>query len=383
LVSVVTLIEGDVLPLCTAGAAVPPGILHPAVIVSLNGASNGITELADAGSDTPRLIVPLRAGHTCPMALVIGPARNKGALYTAADHLLVTEAVAHVSSLLMSRLLAARIGASVSRARRRQAEAECARRVQQHLLPGLGATVEGIDYDGESRAAGDLGGDFFDFIPKPGGRLVLSVGDVSGTGIPAAILMTGIQATLRTLTTHGDGSLADIVGELNRMVWGVWPDNFCATLFYASIDTESRQITYVNAGHEPAILVSPRAGRIVRLDTGGTVLGLSTRSPYRQGRVRVEPGDCLVAFTDGITEATDGDGREFLESGVLKVLREHPDARASDIVHLLLGAVDQHAAESHGANDRTAAVMRFTGTSEVWQDSGTHHEAATAYAIAV
>lgn len=237
-------------------------------------------------------------------------------------------------------------------------ELEAAREVQSCLFPGRMHVVEGLDYYGECRPASDLGGDFFDFVPLPERGLLLSIGDVSGHGIGAAIIMSGLQALLRSLSAGGNGQLPRVVQGLNRSVCDVSPANVYATLFYAWIDPARRLLKYVSAGHEPALLFRP-GGRTRRLESTGTVLGLTARSAFREAAVALEAGDVLVAFTDGVTEAADSHGHEFREEGVVRVLERYPKAGAAELSGRILDSVANFRTPSSAADDRTVVVVRL------------------------
>jgi hypothetical protein len=289
-------------------------------------------EQAPAGTTVdywaPRIVVPIRIRGDIRGVLALGP-KNKAFAYTAADRELMLEAATHISNLLHSERLACRVAANMTSIHQIRKELEMAEDVQNRFFPYHLPHIPNLDYYGECQPAGHVGGDFFDFVRLPSSTLVASVGDVSGRGVPAAIMMAGIQATLRGLAAGRPGKLSCVVQELNRIVCEVSPDNFYVTLFYAQIDPLQRQLNYVNAGHEAALLARKRSGRVHRLESSGTVLGLSSRSPYEQRSMALEPGDVLLAFTDGITEAADIQGRELCEAGVLRVMRNHSDARAS------------------------------------------------------
>lgn len=240
------------------------------------------------------------------------------------------------------------------------ANLDAARGILEHILPGHLPRIRGLDYHGECRAAGAVGRDFFDF-PSPSEQgLGVAVGDLSALGAGSAIMLSGMQALLRGLTSHGCGDISGMVEELNRALHRTSPGDFYATLFYAHVDPVRRELHYVNAGHEPALLIR-QAGRVYQLGSTGTVLGLTSRSAYGRRTVPLEPGDVLVAYTDGVAEAADAEGREFGSHGVLRVVRGHPFAKAADLARGILTAADRFTADSVPADDRTVAVVRFTG----------------------
>jgi len=239
-----------------------------------------------------------------------------------------------------------------------------AREIQSRLLVCRLPHLEGLDYFGDCRPAGEIGGEFFDFLPLPAGGLAVTVGDVSGHGIGSAILMSGLQAFLRGFTVHGCGEITGVVEELNRVVHQASPDNFYATLFYAHFDPLHRQLHYVSAGHEPALLLRKRTGCIHRLESTGTVLGLTDRSRFGRRTMSIEAGDLLVAYTDGITDAKDPDGREWTEAGIRQVLESYSSARASHLVGLIMDEADRFAGHSGPVDDGTVVAVRFTGMLE-------------------
>ncbi|MDR3698200.1 MAG: PP2C family protein-serine/threonine phosphatase [Candidatus Sulfopaludibacter sp.] len=226
-------------------------------------------------------------------------------------------------------------------------ELEVVRDVQARFLPYRLPRIQGLDYCGDSRPAGKVGGDFFDFTQDGRGGLVVSVGEVSGQGIAAAILMSGIQSLLRGLSSALLFDPVKVVRDLNRTVYEVSPDNFFTTLFYARVDAAARQLQYVSAGHEPALLIRADGHTVQRLESTGAVLGLTPRVAYSCRTLAFEPGDMLIAFTDGIPDV-----------GIPDAIRRNPGARASDLVALIMEAADTVEAP---ADDHTVIVVRCEG----------------------
>jgi sigma-B regulation protein RsbU (phosphoserine phosphatase) len=223
-------------------------------------------------------------------------------------------------------------------------ELEVVRDVQARFLPYRLPRIQGLDYCGDSHPAGKVGGDFFDFIQDGPRGLVISVGEVSGQGIAAAILMSGIQSLLHGLSRALPCDLVKVVRDLNRTVYEVSPDNFFTTLFYARVDSGARQLQYVSAGHEPALLIRKDGHGVQRLESTGAVLGLTPRVAYSCRTLAFEPGDMLIAFTDGIPDA-----------GIPETIRRNPGARASDLVALFMEAASSTEAPE---DDYTVIVAR-------------------------
>ncbi len=233
------------------------------------------------------------------------------------------------------------------------------------LFPGRVRSVAAFDYYGESQLAASGDGDFFDFISLPSNALITALGDVSGqNAAAAALLIPGIRTFLRSRMPVTDTEIANVVRDLNRTVCDVSADGLYATLFFADFDPARRLLRYVNAAHEPALLLREGGRTVQHLGSTGTVLGLTTRSVYGVRSLTLEPGDTLVAFTDGVVESADGSGRIFGEAGILHALRLQPDARAREMVAHLLNVVRKYTGSSVQSKDRTACVVRFNDVQE-------------------
>lgn len=238
------------------------------------------------------------------------------------------------------------------------------------------ARVAGIDYYGKCRRAGELHSDFFDFVEFEE-SLLFFVGDVAGCGHSSKMIAGGIGNLLRSRREAG---LKGLVEEINRSVCDLAPNGLYVTLFCGWADPARQQLTYVSAGHEPAILFSQNTGRLRRLESTGTVLGLTTRSLYRQHTVTMEAGDVLAGFTDGITEAAGPKGEEFREEGVVRVLREHRDSEAAELCKATLEAVERFGGPEP-ADDQTVTVVRFEHRA-AWQPLAQEAEEAPELAMA-
>ncbi len=240
---------------------------------------------------------------------------------------------------------------------------EIARDIQLAMLPGGIRTAGDAVVCGVTRPANTVGGDFYDILTLPDGRLVLALGDVAGKGSPAALLMALLLAMLRTLVDEGLES-ARLVARLNVQVARHSPPSRFITLFYGLYDPRDGSLTYVNAGHLPPLL-RRRDGRFERVvgETGsGVALGMFEHATYDSRRVVVEPGDLLVLFSDGITEAENAAGRAFDEAGLEGVVA----ARASDdpetLGRAVLKAVETYTADARLTDDLTALVLKRTGS---------------------
>ena len=354
-------VGGSLVPICTWGAQfdLHACLDHTATMLRKECA---IVQGGEQGW-TPRLVIPIKVAEHVRGALAFGPKRN-GSPYTMADRKLMLDVAALISNLMQSERLACFVAANADRSRRIRLDLTRAHDVQSRFYPSRLPHVQGLDYYGECQLVGDVGGDFFDFVPIGNRALVASVGDISGTGISAAILMSGVQSILRGLTADGHGNISTIVQELNRAIYEISPDIFFPTLFYARIDPVLRRLQYVSAGHETALLVRKDAKRLQRLERTGTVLGLTNHTAYAHRTLTLDPGDVLIAFTDGIAEVVDAKGCHSCEASIIEAVRSHPGAGASEVVGLVVDAVDHFTRELGQADDRTVIAVRYTDTDE-------------------
>jgi len=233
---------------------------------------------------------------------------------------------------------------------------EIARDIQLAMLPCGVKTVGGdVAVCGMTRPANTVGGDFYDILPLPDGRLVLAVGDVAGKGSPAALLMALLVAMLRTLVDEGLESTR-LLERLNVQVARHTPASRFITFSYGIYDPRNGRYEYVNAGHLPP-LIRRRDGRFERLDGNGLALGMFEEAKYESHTVTIDPGDFLVLYSDGVTEAENPSGRAFDESGLEQVITQSAQGDPESIGRAVLGAVDAHADGMRLYDDLTVLVL--------------------------
>jgi serine phosphatase RsbU (regulator of sigma subunit) len=233
---------------------------------------------------------------------------------------------------------------------------EIAREIQQAMLPKGVFSAAGIETIGISRPANTVGGDFYDILPLPDGRVVVTVGDVAGKGSPAALLMALLLAMLRTLVDEGLEPAA-LVTRLNVQVTRHAPGTRFITLLYAVFDPRTGELTYVNAGHMPPMLMRSD-GTSARLTEGGIALGMFDHSTYTTGQVTIQCEDIVAIYSDGITEAEDPSGRPFDEAGLESALVAHRHDSLPAMGAAVVRAVEQYTADTRLADDLTILLLR-------------------------
>jgi len=243
-------------------------------------------------------------------------------------------------------------------------ELEIAREVQQRLFPQNLPLVSGLDYCGSCRPAQSIGGDYYDFLILPNGMFGLAIGDVSGKGISAALLMASLQASLRGQALRGSADLADLMGHVNRLVYEASSADRFATIFYGHYDPKTRNLTYVNAGHNAPLVLSNGSQRldeelhVVRLDSGGPPVGILPHFQYEQASISLRSGDLFLAFSDGISEAMNPAQEQYSEERLIESARSCFGLSASDTLSLLMQTTDGFVAGAKQHDDMTMLVVR-------------------------
>jgi serine phosphatase RsbU (regulator of sigma subunit)/dihydrofolate reductase len=264
---------------------------------------------------------------------------------------------------------------AVSRAKLER-EFEIAREVQERLFPQAFPSVTGVEMAARCRPAQAVGGDYYDLIDIRGGenissasgttahgcdRLGIAIGDISGKGMSAALLMSNLHASLRGQVLSGAGDLGARMANINRLIYGASDSNRYATFFYAELDCASRKLHYVNGGHNPpAVLRKEDCGwRVFRLEDGGPVIGLLAGAVYKEQQLQLLPGDILLAFTDGISEAMNASEDEWGEDRMIAEAQSHADLNAEELLQCLFHAADAFAAGAPQHDDMTMVVLRL------------------------
>lgn len=226
--------------------------------------------------------------------------------------------------------------------------------VQRHLMPKEFPLLDDYEFSAATRPARSLGGDYYDVFYRGDGAMALCIADVCGKGIPAALLMANLQATVQSAAVE-EPRPGPFARRVNSAVCrNLSPGRF-VTLFYCLLDIAGRRLSYTNAGHNAPILLRA-TGQVIRLDSSGPVLGVFNGLEYQESAVSIEPGDRLVLFTDGISEADNHAGEEFGEDRIIAILKETMGRSAGEIRNRTFDAVDEF---SGGClrDDATIVVM--------------------------
>ena len=242
---------------------------------------------------------------------------------------------------------------------------ELAKEVQQHFLPRSDPQIAGLDIAGQSIYCERTGGDYYDYldIGDPGeGKIGIAVGDVTGHGIPSALLMASARASLRQRALVS-GSIADIVSDVNRQLTGdVEESGRFMTLFCGEIDIQSRRIRWVRAGHDPAIFYDPGTNTFEELKGPGLALGVDADWQYEeQQKTGFKNGSIIVIGTDGIWEAHNSEGDPFGKVRLYGIIGEYASASAQEIVSAIIHAVDRFRKNVVSEDDVTLVVIKVTG----------------------
>jgi sigma-B regulation protein RsbU (phosphoserine phosphatase) len=334
--------------------------------VFLNDRDSWVYREQTIGDDERRKLATLQSELLLPLAvrdkllgfISLGPKRSEEP-YTGSDVRLLKSVAAQTGLALENANLLQTVAEEVAKRERLNREVEIAREVQERLFPQKLPVITGLDYAGHCRPALGVGGDYYDFLALPHGNLGIAIGDVSGNGIGAALMMASLQASLRGEATRAPENLAAAVANVNRLVYEASASNRYATFFYGQYDPAQGKFDFVNAGHNsPILLHRGDGGKVTRLEPGGTVVGLIENVEYQEGSVRISPGDLLVAFTDGISEAMNLDDEEWGEDRLLDSIRGCHAKTAQEMLEIIFAAATQFAGTAPQHDDMTLVVLR-------------------------
>ncbi len=269
------------------------------------------------------------------------------------DHLKVLTTLASVAAI---RVENARLAEARLQQERLERELQLAMEIQQRFQPTAPPVVPGYELQGISFPCYEIGGDYYDFIEREDGRLVIALGDVSGKGTAAALLMSSLHASVHAQTGSHD-TLSETISAVNRYLADNIPANRFVTLFYAELDPASGALSFLNAGHNPPLIVHA-AGTVEQLASGGLPLGIKRNAEYREGRTQMQMGDILVIYSDGVTEAASPSGEEFGATRLYEVVSRNIDASAAGVRDRIESALTKFSQGTEAADDITLVIVK-------------------------
>ena len=269
------------------------------------------------------------------------------------DHLKVLTTLASVAAIRVenARLMEERIERE-----RLEREQQVASEIQHRFLPAAAPQVAGYELQGISFPCYEIGGDYYDFIERTDGKLVVALGDVSGKGTAAALLMSSLHAAVHAQADIHN-SLVKTISAVNRYLVESIPPNRFVTLFYAELDPEKGSLSFLNAGHNPPLIVHA-GGTMEQLAAGGLPLGIMPNADFREGRTRLHPGDVLVIYSDGVTEAVNPKGEEFGPTRLYEVVARNIDSSAAGIRDRIEAALTKFCQGTPAADDITLVIVK-------------------------
>ena len=269
------------------------------------------------------------------------------------DHLKLLTTLASVAAI---RVENARLTEEQIERERLEREPQVASEIQQRFLPSKAPQVAGYELQGISFPCYEIGGDYYDFIEREGGNLIVALGDVSGKGTAAALLMSSLHAAVHAQADAND-SIVKTIGAVNRYLVESIPPNRFVTLFYAELDPKNGALAFLNAGHNPPLIVHA-GGTMEQLASGGLPLGILADADFREGRTKLYPGDVLVIYSDGVSEAVNPSGEEFGATRLYEVVARNLDTSASGIRDRIESALTKFCQGTPAADDITLVIVK-------------------------
>ncbi len=357
------------------------------LVVYQDDAQSWVNEEANAGERAnlrelnSQLLLPIGVKDKLSGVISLSPKRSEEP-YSPNDLRLLKLVAAQTGLALENSRLTETIVSEAAQKERLNRELEIAREVQERLFPQELPAIEGLDYYGACRPALGVGGDYYDFIELPDGKFGIAVGDVSGKGIGASLMMASLQASLRGQALHYKNDLAELMKQVNTLVYEASTSNRYATFFYAQYSPATRSLSYVNAGHNPPFLLRPVLSpgfqpasseappeggtqnssefEVLRLEDGGAVVGMlpPILVNYTQGEIELQSGDLLVGYTDGISEAMNPAEEEWGEERMLEDLKRSYGNPAEEILRYIVERADEFASGAKQHDDMTLIVIK-------------------------
>jgi sigma-B regulation protein RsbU (phosphoserine phosphatase) len=288
------------------------------------------------------------------IGLLYVDSRQRSGLFTVDDLKLLT----HLANVAAVKIENARLFEQAVAAERMEQEIQKAAEIQNHLLPASGPPIPGYQVFGTSLMCRAVGGDYYDYLELHDGCIGVGLGDVAGKGMPAALLMASFQASLRALAELGLPA-DDTITRINRVMCKTVPDNRFVTFFYGVLDPATHALTYVNAGQcQPCVVRA--SGAVEQLSQSGPPLGLMDISTYRSYSLRLEPGDILMCYSDGVSEARGDDDEEFGEQRLADLIVRERAHGPDDLARIVTEEMSRHCAGRAYQDDVTLVILKRT-----------------------
>ncbi len=287
----------------------------------------------------------------------LGPKRSE-VPYSNTDMKLLQAIAVQMGMALENSRLAVSLADAAAHREVMNRELEIAREVQERLFPQKFPKLVGVDCWGYCRPARGVGGDYYDFLELPDGRLGIAIGDVSGKGIPAALLMASLQASLRSQAMAGLHDLAALMSNVNKLVYDTSQSNRYATFFYGEFDPATHRLAYVNGGHNAPVIL--RGPDVVRLEATGPVVGLLPGVSFTMESCQLQAGDIFIGYTDGISEAMNEQDEEWEEERFIASARRSEDGGSKAMIEGIFRDADAFTGSAKQYDDMTLSVMKLT-----------------------
>ncbi len=298
-----------------------------------------------------RLVLPLRVRGTTQGVLCLGP-KVTGQPYGAGD----IEFLYALGNLALTSIQNTYLLEEQIEKERLEDEMRLARDIQQRLLPQSIPSFTGLEIATYASPSRHVAGDYFDLVPITGDRFLIAIADVTGKGVPASLLMANIQACLRIVSPI-EITLEEATARINRVIYDNTDFDKFITFFWGLYTASERTFSYINAGHEPPMHLNS-SGEIQRLDLGGLLLGVFSSAEYVRGVVSLAPGDVVLLFTDGLSEAMDPEENTYGDRRIEAILKQHRQGSPQEIIDALLEDVATFSRGEPQSDDLTLVVLK-------------------------
>jgi sigma-B regulation protein RsbU (phosphoserine phosphatase) len=334
-------------------------------------AADGAEALAQIAASTPDVVfldIQMPGLSGLDVAARLQPPRPRVVFCTAFDQFAIDAFEHHAVDYLLKPVNRERLQRTIRRIsgevdeQRRQIqqvhEQREAVRTQARLMPAPGVVLDGLDCAGTCRPARGVGGDYYDFLTLDGSSVGLAIGDVSGKGTYAGLLVAALQARMQALVSRGIHGPRRVMGELNALTVGTMEGNRFATVAFVTYNRNDARLTFASAGHPPAIIVGAD-GAVRQIDATGPAIGWAADQTFDELTLAVQPGDLLVLCSDGVTETVSPSGALFGTEGLVRVIRASRHLPAAEIVRDVMSAMDDFSQGAPAEDDRTLVVARI------------------------